>query len=202
MPAGRPNELTPDVIAEVARILPTCLYLETVSDYLGIARLTFRRWLKRGARELRRLRRGSPPRDEEAIYAQFCTAVKRAMAEGEMRDLEIIEKAAQQFWQAAAWRRERRHPKKWALRDRMAQEVQTQLQQLLDRQGLVELDKIRELWRGTLQAIRDNVTDGALLNAIIHDVLKAIPAGTRAVLPYRRPASNNGTSEGGEPPNG
>jgi hypothetical protein len=79
----------------------------------------------------------------------------------------------------------------------MDQEVQRQVQQMLDQRGLVELDKIMDMWRGALEAIRAHVTDGALLDAILQDVLKCIPRPTRAVPACRRPATNNGTVDGG-----
>src|SRR5262249_57922855 len=55
MPAGRPSLLTPEVLEEVRRLLPTVLYLETVADYLGLSRQTWRGWLRRGRKEHARL---------------------------------------------------------------------------------------------------------------------------------------------------
>ena len=48
MPAGRPTDLTPEVIEDFRRVLPTVMSLETVGDYLGVERTTWRKWLKRG----------------------------------------------------------------------------------------------------------------------------------------------------------
>jgi hypothetical protein len=202
-PGGRPTELTPQLIAEVAKVLPTCLYRETVADYLGVDRSTFWRWVKRGNREIRRLRKkGTKPRQSEAIYVEFCNAIKKALAEGEIFDLDIIKKASEKNWQAAAWRRERRNPERWGRKDRMDQEIKRQVQQQYEMQGLVEVDKIMEMWRGALEAIRTNVHDPTLMNAIIKDVLQCIPRPTRATLTYARPANGNGDAGNGETTNG
>lgn len=126
MPAGRPTDLTPEIIEDVRRLLPTVLYLETVADYVGVSRISFRAWIKRGTREAKRLRDPkAKPKTTEALYLQFLNAVKKAMAEGELYDAGVIKKAAVKSWQAAAWRLERRFPERWgqqrdALRELMA----------------------------------------------------------------------------------
>ena len=129
-PGGRPTELTPQVLEDVRRLLPTCLYLETVADYIGVTRATIGNWLRRGAREARRLaRRRARLRKREAIFVEFFFVYKRALAEGAIFDLGVIKKAAQDQtdaegkitrpgqWQAAAWRAERRFPEQWGRKD-------------------------------------------------------------------------------------
>ncbi len=119
MPAGRPTDLTAAVIEDVRRLLPTVLYLETVGDYLGVSRQTWRGWLRRGRAEERRMRRtGADPDPGEAIYLEFFTTHKKALAEGEIYDAGVIKKAAAEQWQAAAWRLERRFPHRWGRKDR------------------------------------------------------------------------------------
>src|SRR4051794_13944308 len=99
VPAGRPTDPTPAEIEDVRRVLPTVLYLETVADYVGVDRFTVRRWLKRGARELKRLKGPrARPKPGEAVYAEFCAAVKKALAEGEIHDAGVIKKAAAEQW--------------------------------------------------------------------------------------------------------
>jgi transposase len=121
VPAGRPTKLTPELIEDVRRILPTILYWETVADYLGVHRETFRRWLQRGAKEARRLRQqGAKPRKAEALYLEFSGTIKRGVAEGEIYDAGVIKKASAEQWTAAAWRLERRFPSRWAKRDFLA----------------------------------------------------------------------------------
>lgn len=114
MPAGRPTELTPEIIAQVAELLPIALYIETVSAMLGIPSLTYRRWLARGKKELKRLSHpNARPKASEAIYAEFCTTVEKAVASGEFRNTKVISDAAPKQWQAAAWSLERRFPERW-----------------------------------------------------------------------------------------
>ena len=119
MPAGRPTELTPEVLEDVRRLLPTVLYLETVADYIGHDRITFRAWLKRGVRELKRLRGDTRRRvkKSEAIFLEFYNVVRKSLAEGEIYDTGVIKKASEAQWTAAAWRLERRHPERWGRRD-------------------------------------------------------------------------------------
>lgn len=113
MPAGRPTDLTPELIEDVKRILPTVMYMEAVGDYLGVSRVTWRLWMRRGRKEDTRIRKGGKPEAREAIYLEFFYAVKKALSEGEIYDAGVIKKAAAESWQAAAWRLERRFPDRW-----------------------------------------------------------------------------------------
>ena len=159
MPAGRPTDLTPEAIADVARLLPTALYLWTVADYIGVHRSTVYRWLKRGRREETRLRNPRAKRKpSEAIYLQFRNAHKKGLAEGEIYATQIIRKAAAGHWQAAAWLLERRYPARWGR----------------DRSILAELVKqVKELQLGRAAAARrENARD--VLDDL-HDQQKGLP---------------------------
>jgi transposase len=132
-PGGRPSDLTPQVIEDVRRLLPTVLYLELVGDYLGVSRQTWRGWIRRGRKEYDRLATNSraKPKEKEALYLEFFTTYKRSLAEGALYDLGIIKKASTDQvnadgevvrkgeWQAAAWRAERRFPQKFGRKDRV-----------------------------------------------------------------------------------
>jgi transposase len=133
-PVGRPTLLTPAIIEDFRRLLPTVLYLETVGDYLGVSRQTWRVWVRRGRKESDRLAKNprAKPREKEAPYLEFFATYKKAVAEGELYDLGIIKKASadqvnaagevvrQGQWQAAAWRAERRFGRKWGRKDALA----------------------------------------------------------------------------------
>lgn len=108
------------------------MYLETVGDYLGVSRITWRGWLKRGRKEANRLRNPrAKPKESEALYLEFFYTYKKALAEGTFFDLGVIKKASEdQYdaegklirkgeWQAAAWREERRFPKLWGKKDKL-----------------------------------------------------------------------------------
>jgi hypothetical protein len=122
-------------LEDVRRLLPTCLYLETVADFLGLDRSTVRKWLKRGAQEHQRVSRTKRARyrKREALFVEFFLSFRKALAEGLIYDLGIIKKAsADQVvsdesgrpvsirpgqWQAAAWRADRRFPELWGRKD-------------------------------------------------------------------------------------
>jgi hypothetical protein len=132
---GRPTALTPQVLEDVRRLLPTCLYIETVADFISLDRTTVRKWLKRGAKEHQRVSRNKRAkiRQAEALYLELFLTYKKALAEGLIYDLGIIKKAAADQvvtdesgvtvavrpgqWQAAAWRAERRFPGQWGRKD-------------------------------------------------------------------------------------
>jgi hypothetical protein len=127
--------LTPQVLEEVRRLLPTCLYIETVADFISLDRTTVRKWLKRGAKEHQRVSRNkrAKVRQAEALYLELFLTYRKALAEGLVYDLGIIKKAAADQvvtdgsgaavsvrpgqWQAAAWRAERRFPGQWGRKD-------------------------------------------------------------------------------------
>ncbi len=120
MAGGRPTLLTPQIIEDARRILPTVMYMEAVGDYLGIERTTWRVWLKRGSVEARRLRKpNAKSKPSESLYLEFFNTVKKALAEGEIHDAGVIKKASAEQWQAAAWRLERRFPDRWGKKDRV-----------------------------------------------------------------------------------
>jgi transposase len=111
---ARPTKLSPDLQKAIVDAIRAGNYMETAAAFAGVAKQTFYNWLRRG----RRARSGR--------YREFVDAVKKALAEAEVRDLEVIRQAAtgtgpfeeNPQWQAAAWRLERRNPKRWGRKDR------------------------------------------------------------------------------------
>jgi hypothetical protein len=76
-------------------------YMETAAAFAGVHKSTLYEWLKKGAKS------------KSGIYKEFSDAVKKALAEAEVRDVAIISQAAKESWQASAWRLERKFPDKW-----------------------------------------------------------------------------------------
>ena len=73
--------------------------IETAAAFVGVGKSSLYRWLVKSAEQ------------ERGAYRDFREAIKRALAEGEIRDLAMIRAAAEKgAWQAAAWRLERRDP--------------------------------------------------------------------------------------------
>ncbi len=117
---GKPTYLTPEVQTQIVNALRLGAYHETAAGIAGIHVSTLRDWLRRGARERRRLREDSraKPRKKEKVFAEFSEACEKASANSELGDLAVIARASSKQWQAAAWRLERKYPERYALRNR------------------------------------------------------------------------------------
>lgn len=114
---GRPIELTTPLADEICNFIRLGSWMETAAQACGIHRETLREWLKRGNKWLKAKRRGRKVPEVENGFIDFVQKARKAAAESELIDLERIDKAAEQVWQAAAWRLERRYPKRWGKRD-------------------------------------------------------------------------------------
>ena len=102
-PKGSTPILTEELIDRLAITIRSGAYIETAAAFCGISKDTFYRWL--------RLAESSESTD---LLIKLSDAVKKAMAEAELRDLNVIDKAAQEgVWQAAAWRLERKYADRW-----------------------------------------------------------------------------------------
>ena len=74
--------------------------------YAGVSETTFYSWMARG-------------REGEPLFAEFLEAVEKAEAQSVVRNVAIIQRAAEETWQAAAWWLERKRPDDWGRRQRM-----------------------------------------------------------------------------------
>ena len=115
MAGGRPTKLNFDTHNKIITAIRAGNYIETAAAYAGINKSTLYDWLKRGEREKQRVAKNPryKIRKSEKPYVEFSNAVEKALAEAEIRDVAIIGKAAEEQWQAAAWRLERKFPHKW-----------------------------------------------------------------------------------------
>lgn len=98
---ARPSKLTPELTAEMTKLIEAGNYLETAAAACGVDRETVRRWMKRGARQ------------SKGPHAEFCGAIKGAEARAEARALVRIRMAGVKQWQAEAWYLERKFPQRW-----------------------------------------------------------------------------------------
>src|SRR5690554_1753534 len=121
---ARPTKLTPKLQDEILKVIRSGNYIETACAYVGINKSTFYDWLKRGAREKDRLAKNprAKVRKSEKPYVDFSNAVEKALAHAEIRDVAIIGKAAEENWQAAAWRLERKFTERWGRKEKYALE--------------------------------------------------------------------------------
>lgn len=106
--AGRKTKLNEELQELIVQLIRSGNYIETAAAVAGVDKKNLYAWLKRGARS----RRGK--------YARFRNAVIKALGEGEALDVARIRLAAEQGdWRAAAWRLERRHTRRWGVRQRL-----------------------------------------------------------------------------------
>lgn len=107
---GRPTDFTPELGEEIAKFVAAGNYIEVAAVAAGIARSTFFKWFRQGVRDRRA--------GKDTELAVFSDAIKTAEARAEARDVVTIGTAARRQWQAAAWRLERKYPKRWARTER------------------------------------------------------------------------------------
>lgn len=105
MTIGRPEKLTPEIQTVIVSSILAGGYVETAAAFAGISKTTFYEWMKKGAKA------------SKGKYHDFSNAVKKAQAEAELRDVMVVNRAAQSSWQAAAWKLERKYPDRWGRRE-------------------------------------------------------------------------------------
>jgi hypothetical protein len=105
---GRPTVLTLTLQRGICAALQVGAYIEQAVIYAGITKETYYDWLKKGETE----QPGQPHRD-------FSDAVTQAQAASELSDLMVIDRATKRDeWRAAAWRLERKFPRRWGQQNR------------------------------------------------------------------------------------
>ena len=87
---ARRSKYTPDVVERITQALAVGATYQLACDYAGISYQTFLNW--------------------QESKVEFFEAVKEAEGRAAVRWLSRIEKAAEDTWQAAAWKLERRYP--------------------------------------------------------------------------------------------
>jgi len=108
--SGRTTKLTPQLQETIVNHILRGSYMETAAAAAGIDKTTLYRWLKQGADAI----------SSASPYYGFRHAVESALAEAEVRDLNVVDHAARSgVWKAAAWKLERRAPKRWGKQERV-----------------------------------------------------------------------------------
>lgn len=85
-------------------------YVEHAASYAGISRATLYNWLKKGDLAREKRESGETLDETEERYARFSEDVDNARAAAIVRNVGIIQQAAQTNWQAAGWWLERTAP--------------------------------------------------------------------------------------------
>lgn len=103
---ARPSKLTPAVQETICSAIRAGNYSEIAARYAGISSTTFYKWMALGE--------GDNAKDP---YKEFREAVENARATAEVRNIGLIQQAANNgTWQAAAWFLERTAPARWGRR--------------------------------------------------------------------------------------
>jgi hypothetical protein len=117
-PYGRQTLLTPQVHETIVNAVRIGAYLDDAASLAGISRGTLFRWLAEGRDANDKSDAGEEITDRETLCRDFCDAVEKARADAMLRNIGVIQTAAQNgTWQAAAWYLERTNPKKWGRHD-------------------------------------------------------------------------------------
>jgi hypothetical protein len=89
-------------------------YIDVACSSAGLAPSTVYRWLERGRAERAAQELGNKPDPDEQQYLELCESVEKARATAVMRNVSIIQTAANSGqWQAAAWWLERSMPNQY-----------------------------------------------------------------------------------------
>ena len=117
---ARPHKFDEDKIARVVEALRAGNYMETAAAYAGISKSILYKWLADGREVRQKVAKGGIASDLESKQLELLDSVEKARAEAEVRNVHLIQQAAQGgTWQAAAWFLERSHPGKWGRREKV-----------------------------------------------------------------------------------
>ncbi len=111
---GRKTKLTPELLDKLEKALAAGNYVETACNYVGISHSVFYHWLNEAKK----------PKAKK-IYLDFLDTIERARAVAEIRNVQIVQAAAQgdgnkdPDWRAATWFLERAYPRKWGRHERV-----------------------------------------------------------------------------------
>lgn len=133
---GRPAKFSDEAVEKFLQAMRLCHDVETCASYAGLAPRTIHYWLA-DARE----------KGEQSTFYGFLQKVEEAKHSAKIRNVAIIEKAAEKDWKAAAWLLERRHWKEYARREYNSHEITGVERPLKD----VSTDRLLELAKGKIE---------------------------------------------------
>jgi len=107
----RKSKLTQKLVDEAAELIRNGNYANVACRALGISETSWYNWLKDAENE-----------NTSPLKRVFFEAIKEAEAQAERDYLEVIKKASDKHWQAAAWWLERKFPDKWGRFQRVEHE--------------------------------------------------------------------------------
>jgi len=98
------SKLTPEAQARIVQAIEVGATYELAAQFGGIVYNTFNEWMKRGEAA------------NAGKFHDFYEAIKAAEAKAVIKWLALIDRAAADTWQAAAWKLERRYPEAFGRR--------------------------------------------------------------------------------------
>lgn len=107
MGRGRPLKLTPEIQDRICEALRAGNTRRDSAAHAGVSHSAFAKWIQLGKQKGAR-----------AVYFAFADACEKAESQAIVRNVAIIQKAAETSWQAAAWWLERRRPNDYAKREK------------------------------------------------------------------------------------
>ena len=113
---GRKTKLTPELLDRLSQALSAGNYVETACAYAGISQSVYYAWVTEAKKP-----------NAKKIYMEFMDTIERAKSVAEIRNLQIVQSAAQgdvnagknPEWRAATWFLERAYPRKWGRHERV-----------------------------------------------------------------------------------
>jgi hypothetical protein len=117
---GRNSKITMEMIQDAALAISKGCTVKDASALIGIPERTWFRWRARGDRLLRYIEdceeRGEVPslREDDELYIEFNDQITMALPYRKLELRQIIEKAADKNWTAAAWMLERQYPDEYS----------------------------------------------------------------------------------------
>ncbi len=114
------SKLTPETQRRIYQAIRAGNYKEVACQFAGISGTTLRNWVNRG-------KESREKGNDKCRYYYFLRGLEEAEAEAEVRNVAVIQKAAEKQWQASAWILERRHPERWARNDKQRLEVKAEV---------------------------------------------------------------------------
>lgn len=143
--------LTDEVHDRIVGTLRLGNYVEHAASYAGISRGTLYNWLKKGDEARAKRESGAELDEVEERYARFSEDVDNARATAVVRNVSIIQQAAQTNWQAAGWWLERTAPQHFG------RQVRTELSG--PNQGPVQVNVSRDELIEEITRLLDVATD-------------------------------------------
>ena len=105
--AGRPSTLTDEIAAKIVKHIEEAAFFETACVLEGVPAATGREWLLRGKKAIRE---GKAHLKSEAPFANFSSAVYRALSEFEKKLTAGILVHGKRDWKALAWVAKAKYP--------------------------------------------------------------------------------------------